>query len=98
MPLRPEEDFDVVRGFARDVAPALVSRSPGQLTMEQRQERRGQRLYLDIMRNAFAQTVITHYAVRARRGAPVATPLHWGRSRRATLARGSSPCALSPAG
>src|SRR5262249_53300819 len=77
VPLRPEEDFDSVRGFARDAAALLVSRSPGQLTVEQRKEQRGQRLYLDLMRNAYAQTVSAAYAVRARRGAPVATPLHW---------------------
>jgi bifunctional non-homologous end joining protein LigD len=77
VPLRPEEDFDSVRGFARDAAALLVSRSPGQLTVEQRKDQRGQRLYLDLMRNAYAQTVIAPYAVRARRGAPVATPLHW---------------------
>ena len=29
------------------------------------------------MRNGYAQTSVAPYAVRARRGAPVATPLHW---------------------
>jgi bifunctional non-homologous end joining protein LigD len=29
------------------------------------------------MRNAYAQTAVTPYAVRARHGAPVATPLEW---------------------
>ena len=29
------------------------------------------------MRNAYAQTVATNYGVRARPGAPVATPLSW---------------------
>lgn len=77
VPLRPEEDFDSVRGFARDAAALLASRSPRELTLEQRKEQRGQRLYLDLMRNAYAQTVIAPYAVRARPGAPVATPLHW---------------------
>ena len=77
VPLRPDDDFDAVRGFARDVARMLASRSPDELTVEQRKERRGDRLYLDVMRNAYAQTVIAPYAVRARRGAPVATPLRW---------------------
>jgi bifunctional non-homologous end joining protein LigD len=76
-PLRPERDFDAVRGFAREVAAALAGRFPGELTLEQRKEQRGRRLYLDVMRNAYAQTVIAPYAVRARPGAPVATPLHW---------------------
>lgn len=77
VPLRPEHDFDTVRGFTRDVASALVRRSPRQLTIEQRKEQRGQRLYLDVMRNAYAQTITAPYAVRARPGAPVATPVHW---------------------
>jgi bifunctional non-homologous end joining protein LigD len=77
VPLRPDDNFDAVRAFARDVARMLASRSPDELTMEQRKERRGDRLYLDVMRNAYAQTVIAPYAVRARRGAPVATPLRW---------------------
>lgn len=77
VPLRPERDFDAVRGFAREVAAVLASRHPRELTLEQRREQRGQRIYLDIMRNAYAQTVVAPYAVRARPGAPVATPLHW---------------------
>jgi bifunctional non-homologous end joining protein LigD len=86
VPLRPGDDFDSVRGFARDVARLLASRSPEQLTVEQRKEHRGQRLYLDIMRNAYAQTVVAPYSVRARRGAPVAMPLDW-----AELGGGLSP-------
>jgi bifunctional non-homologous end joining protein LigD len=77
VPLRPDEDFDAVRGFARDVADLMVSRSPERLTTEQRKEERGHRLYLDIMRNAYAQMAVAPYSVRARQGAPVATPLHW---------------------
>jgi bifunctional non-homologous end joining protein LigD len=77
VPLRPEAGFDPVRGFARDAAGVLASRSPDELTVEQRKERRGQRIYLDIMRNAYAQMAVAPYSVRARAGAPVATPLHW---------------------
>jgi bifunctional non-homologous end joining protein LigD len=29
------------------------------------------------MRNAYAQTAVAPYSVRARSGAPVSTPLHW---------------------
>jgi bifunctional non-homologous end joining protein LigD len=77
VPLRPGDDFDSVRGFAREIADLLVSRSPERLTTEQRKEHRGQRLYLDLMRNGYAQMVVAPYSVRARPGAPVATPLHW---------------------
>ena len=77
VPLRPEADFDTVRGFARDVATRLAGRFPQELTVEPRKEARGHRLYLDVMRNAYAQTVVAPYSVRGRPGAHVATPLHW---------------------
>ena len=32
---------------------------------------------MDVARNAYAQTAVAPYAVRARPGAPVATPLRW---------------------
>jgi bifunctional non-homologous end joining protein LigD len=77
VPLRPEEDFDAVRGFARSAAVVLAGRYPDELTVEQRKDQRGDRLYLDIMRNAYAQTVVAPYSIRARPGAPASTPLDW---------------------
>ncbi|WP_405901240.1 non-homologous end-joining DNA ligase [Streptomyces sp. NBC_00727] len=71
------DDFDDVREFARAVADALVARRPDRFTTEARKNARGDRLYLDVQRNAYAQTAATPYAVRARQGAPVAAPLAW---------------------
>lgn len=77
VPLNAGEDFDTVRGFARRVASVAAARAPQQLTTEQRKDKRRGRLYLDIMRNAYGQTAVAPYAVRAKPGAPVATPLEW---------------------
>jgi bifunctional non-homologous end joining protein LigD len=44
---------------------------------EQRKDKRKGRLYLDAMRNAYAQTAVPPYAARARPSATVATPLDW---------------------
>lgn len=77
VPLDAEADFDATREFARRVAEAAVAREPDRLTTEQRKDKRGQRLYVDIMRNAYGQTAVAPYAVRARPGAPVAMPLEW---------------------
>ena len=75
--LRPDEDFDAVRGFARQAGALLAARNPDLVTIEQRIDKRGGRLYVDIMRDAYAQTVVAPYVVRARPGAAVAVPLHW---------------------
>ncbi len=77
VPLRPEEDFDEVRDFARAVAERLVEREPDLLTIEARKARRGDRVLVDIMRNGYGQTAVPPYAVRARPGAPVSTPIAW---------------------
>jgi bifunctional non-homologous end joining protein LigD len=77
VPLRPEQDHDAVRSFARDLAAALAAREPDALTVEQRLARREGRLYLDVGRNAYGQTAVAPYSVRAHDGAPVAAPLDW---------------------
>jgi bifunctional non-homologous end joining protein LigD len=77
LPLVADADFDASRQFARQAAEVLVAREPGLLTLEQRRDKRGDRIYADVMRNAYAQTATAPYAVRGRPGAPVATPLHW---------------------
>ncbi|MEV5378421.1 non-homologous end-joining DNA ligase [Streptomyces nondiastaticus] len=77
VPLDRRAPFDDVRAFARDLADVLAARNPAGLTTEPRKAARKGRLYLDVQRNAYAQTAVAPYAVRARPGAPVATPLSW---------------------
>jgi bifunctional non-homologous end joining protein LigD len=77
VPLDRRLDFDEVRKAAREIAGVLITRDPDRFTMEQRKAARGERLFVDVLRNAYAQTVVAPYAVRARPGGPVARPLSW---------------------
>ncbi len=77
IPLERGETFDAVRDFAQVVADQLVERQPDRFTTEQRKHKRGNRVFLDILRNSYAHTGVAPYAVRAKPGAPVATPLEW---------------------
>ncbi len=77
VPLNARDDFDTVREFAREAAELLAARNPDLVTTEQRKDKRGPRIYADLMRNAYAQLAVAPYSVRARPGAPVATPLSW---------------------
>jgi bifunctional non-homologous end joining protein LigD len=77
VPLERKEDFDEVRAFAGEIAARLVAASPDQLTTEQRKAARGDRVFVDVGRNAYGQTAAAPYTVRARPSAPVATPLDW---------------------
>ncbi|HUF89881.1 MAG TPA: non-homologous end-joining DNA ligase [Gemmatimonadota bacterium] len=77
VPLDRSADFDTVRAFARDVTGTLAARHDDRLTIETRKNKRRGRLFLDYLRNAYAQTGVPPYAVRPRPGAPVAVPLDW---------------------
>lgn len=76
-PLDRSADFERVRGYAERLAERLAQAQPARFTTAQRKSKRGGRVYLDVMRNAYAQTGVAPYSVRAKPGAPVATPLDW---------------------
>jgi bifunctional non-homologous end joining protein LigD len=59
------------------VGERLADDDPEHLTTAFRIAKRGGRIYVDTTRNAYAQHGVAPYAVRAKPGAPVATPLHW---------------------
>jgi len=77
LPLDGQSGFDRAREFARGVGELLAARHADTFTTSQRISGRAGRIYVDVMRNAFAQTVVTPYGVRGRPGAHVATPLAW---------------------
>jgi bifunctional non-homologous end joining protein LigD len=77
VPLNGDADFDTGRRFARGVAELVAADDPKHRTVAARKEKRAGRLYIDVLRNAYAQTAVAPYAVRARSHAPVATPLEW---------------------
>ncbi|HEX2375774.1 MAG TPA: non-homologous end-joining DNA ligase [Actinomycetota bacterium] len=77
VPLVPAAETDTVKVVSIAVAEALAARHPDDFTTEGRIAKRNGRLYLDIGRNGYAQTMAAPYAVRALPGAPVSVPLDW---------------------
>lgn len=77
VPLDGAASFDTVRAFAKDLAEVVAARHPERLTTAVRKNMRQGRLFLDYLRNSYAQNSVAPYAVRAVPGAPVATPLDW---------------------
>lgn len=78
LPLDASQDVDRLTPFARRLASEVSAAHPKLATDEQRKDKRGDRVLIDTFRTAYAQTAVAPYAVRARAGAPVATPLDWG--------------------
>ncbi len=75
--LKKIHTFDYTRTFVQDLSRLLVHRYPHKLTLEMRKDKRGKRIFVDTLRNAFGQTGVAPYGVRAKPGAPIATPIEW---------------------
>jgi bifunctional non-homologous end joining protein LigD len=77
VPIRPQADFEEVRAVAFGLSEVMASRAPDRLTTEFYKEKRAGRLFLDVNRNAWAQTAVPVYSIRPKKGARVAVPLRW---------------------
>jgi bifunctional non-homologous end joining protein LigD len=77
VPLRQGPAQDDVRAFALKVARMMVERAPGLVTTEMSRAKRRGRVFADVLRNAFGQTIAAPYSVRRRPKAPISTPLAW---------------------
>lgn len=77
VPIKRKHTFDEVRNCAKAIAAILVEKKPGKYTLNPRKTARGRKLFIDYMRNGYAQTSVAPYAVRALDGSPIATPITW---------------------
>jgi len=77
VPLRRGAGQDRVRAYAAAIARELALEHPKLVTVETRKARRRAPVYLDVMRNASAQTIVPPFSVRWRPRAPVSMPLEW---------------------
>ena len=77
VPIKTSFNFDIVRTYAEVISAYLAREYSDSFTTEVRKQERKGRLFIDYLRNTYAQTSIPPYSLRALEGAPVATPLSW---------------------
>jgi bifunctional non-homologous end joining protein LigD len=77
VPWAGEGGYDKARGWAGDIAGRVAEALPEQATVEIRKNKRGRRVYVDVMQNARGHHAVPPYLVRAVPGATVSTPLRW---------------------
>lgn len=76
-PILPERDIEDAEAVARSLASMVCSRAPDTFTTEISKKKRGDRVFVDYLRNGYMQTAAAPYSLRAINGAPAATPLAW---------------------
>jgi bifunctional non-homologous end joining protein LigD len=70
-------DYDAARGWAMTRAEKLVAEFPNLATVERLKDKRGGRIYVDVIQNAEGHHVVPPYVLRAIPRATVSTPLDW---------------------
>ena len=70
VPIKPAHTFDEVRNYAKEIAAFLVEQKMGKYRLNPRKTKRGRKLFIDYLRNGYAQTSVASYAVRSLDGAP----------------------------
>jgi bifunctional non-homologous end joining protein LigD len=76
-PLQRTSTYEQVSEVARAMAKRLAEADPDALTTEFRIAKRGDRIYVDAGRSRYGHTGVAPYSLRAKPGAPAATPIPW---------------------
>lgn len=77
VPLNPGSPWEEAKQFAHAVAATMAEARPGEFIDTASKARRKGKIFIDYLRNSRGATSIVNYSLRARPGAPVATPLRW---------------------
>lgn len=75
--IRRGKDFEEIKMQVRKMAEELVDLHPDLLTTKLRKDQREGKIFVDYLRNAYAQTAICPYSLRSNREAGIATPIKW---------------------
>ena len=77
LPIKQIYTHEEVKHFAQNFAAVVVNLIPEKATTNIRKEKREDKVFIDILRNNYAQTAVAPYSLRALPQAPVATPISW---------------------
>jgi bifunctional non-homologous end joining protein LigD len=77
VPLVPEANWEMVKGFCQDLAELLARTDPARFIAIMSKAKREGRIFLDYLRNGQGATAICPWSTRARPGGTCAVPVSW---------------------
>ena len=77
VPIKQVYLFAQTHAFAYAISHYVAQVFPTLCTVEFNKKKRGNRIFIDVLRNTYAHTVVAPYSVRACPSAAVATPVSW---------------------
>ncbi|HSU39149.1 MAG TPA: DNA ligase D [Polyangiaceae bacterium] len=77
LPIAPELTWREAKDFTQRIAEEFVRRSPDKFVATVSKSKRRGKIFIDYLRNGRGATFVAPYSTRARKNAPIATPLEW---------------------
>lgn len=77
VPLERRAEWPAVKAFARAFAEHMAEMAPDHFLAQASKAKREGRIFIDWLRNERSATAIAPYSTRAKKGAPIATPVSW---------------------
>ncbi len=85
IPIKKGKTYDLIKPIAKEFAEQLVMQAPDIATTEMRKNKRGNKVFIDYLRNDYGMTAVAPYSLRANQAAGVATPIHWDELKKKAL-------------
>jgi len=77
IPIKPKYNWDEIKHFAQTFVEFIVENHPDDYVGTISKRKRKGKIFIDYLRNQRGSTAIAPYSTRARKHAPVSTPLSW---------------------
>jgi bifunctional non-homologous end joining protein LigD len=77
IPLKPKQDFESIKPITKQLAVLIHEAIPELTTIEIRKIKRGNKVFIDYLRNDLSATAVAPYSLRANKWAGIATPITW---------------------
>jgi bifunctional non-homologous end joining protein LigD len=77
IPLKANREYTEIKPISKKLAEYIVQQMPDMTTIEHRINKRGDRVFIDYLRNDYSATAIAPYSLRANQWAGIATPISW---------------------
>ena len=77
VPIKATLTWDQAKAFTKGIADLFARTFPNRFVSTVSKAKRKGKIFIDYLRNAEGATAVAPYAIRARKNAPVSTPIHW---------------------
>jgi bifunctional non-homologous end joining protein LigD len=77
VPIKPKYGWEEIKNFSHVIVNNIVEENPDDFIGNMNKAKRKGKIFLDYLRNGRGATAVAPYSTRARKNAPVSTPLSW---------------------